>query len=59
MTIPNADLWQELDQIAEKHTITGQWIKGHSGNQDNERCDEMAEEQARHHVNVILVHSGR
>ena len=44
--VPNADLWQEIDRIAERHTITGQWVKGHSGHPDNERCNELAEEQA-------------
>jgi ribonuclease HI len=42
----NADLWQELDALADKHTIRGQWVKGHSGHPDNERCDELAEAQA-------------
>ncbi len=42
----NADLWQELDALAEKHTIRGQWVKGHSGHRDNERCDELAQAQA-------------
>lgn len=45
--VPNADLWQEIDQIAERHTMTGRWVKGHSGHPDNERCNELAEEQAR------------
>lgn len=42
----NADLWQELDALAEKHTIRGQWVKGHSGHLDNERCDKLAQAQA-------------
>jgi ribonuclease HI len=42
----NADLWQELDALAAKHTIRGQWVKGHSGHPDNERCDELADAQA-------------
>ena len=42
----NADLWQELDTLADKHKISVQWVKGHSGHQDNERCDELAQAQA-------------
>ena len=43
---PKCNLWQELDALADKHTIRGQWVKGHSGHPDNERCDELAEAQA-------------
>lgn len=42
----NADLWRELDALAEKHKIRGQWVKGHSGHLDNERCDRLAQAQA-------------
>jgi ribonuclease HI len=42
----NVDLWQELDALAEKHTIRGPWVRGHSGHPDNERCDQLAEAQA-------------
>ena len=46
----NADLWKELDTLADQHKITGKWVRGHSGHPDNERCDELAEAQARHFV---------
>lgn len=46
MPVLNADLWQQLDALAEKHTIRGQWVKGHSGHSDNEKCDKLAEAQA-------------
>lgn len=42
----NADLWQELDTLADIHTIRGEWVRGHSGHADNERCDELAEAEA-------------
>ena len=48
----NADLWKELDTLADKHKITCKWVKGHSGHPDNERCDELAEAQARHFVDA-------
>ena len=44
--LANADLWRDLDEQAEKHTICGQWVKGHSGHPDNERCDLLASVQA-------------
>jgi ribonuclease HI len=39
---PDVDLWQKLDRLAEKHIIRGQWVMGHSGHPDNERCNELA-----------------
>lgn len=42
----NADLWQQLDILADTHTIRGEWVPGHSGHADNERCDRLAEAEA-------------
>ncbi len=38
----NSDLWKELLELCEKHTVVFKWIKGHSGHPENERCDELA-----------------
>lgn len=38
----NRDLWERLDQAAQPHDITWQWVKGHAGHEENERCDELA-----------------
>ena len=38
----NADLWQRFLKIYRCHTVTFKWIKGHAGNQENERCDRLA-----------------
>ncbi|MEZ8144108.1 ribonuclease HI [Enterovibrio norvegicus FF-33] len=40
--VKNADLWQKLDLEAQRHTIDWQWVKGHTGHPENERCDELA-----------------
>lgn len=40
--VKNKDLWQRLDQAAEKHNIKWHWIKGHSGHEGNERADQLA-----------------
>ena len=40
--VKNADLWQAIDAAAAKHQITWQWVRGHSGHRENERCDELA-----------------
>ena len=40
--VKNDDLWQELDAIAQQHTIEWLWVKGHAGDPGNERADALA-----------------
>jgi ribonuclease HI len=40
--VANQDLWRELDTIVQRHQVTWEWIKGHSGDLGNERADELA-----------------
>ncbi len=40
--VKNVDLWKELDALASLHCITWHWVRGHSGNKNNERCDALA-----------------
>ena len=40
--VKNADLWQDLLDATERHDIDWHWVKGHSGDPDNERADELA-----------------
>ena len=40
--VKNEDLWQRLDLAIQLHTIDWRWVKGHSGNQGNERADALA-----------------
>ena len=40
--VKNVDLWKRLEAAAQGHEITWKWVKGHAGNQFNERCDELA-----------------
>jgi ribonuclease HI len=40
--VKNQDLWERLDQLATEHSLTWQWVKGHSGDPGNERVDELA-----------------
>ncbi len=40
--VKNIDLWQELDALLPLHEIRWVWVKGHNGNVDNERVDELA-----------------
>jgi ribonuclease HI len=38
----NYDLWKKLLELTEKHDVIFEWIKGHAGHDENERCDELA-----------------
>ncbi len=40
--VKNKDLWQRLDNACQTHTIKWQWVKGHSGHNENERADQLA-----------------
>jgi ribonuclease HI len=40
--VMNADLWQELDQLLQDHQLKVQWVRGHTGHPENERCDHLA-----------------
>ena len=40
--VKNEDLWRRLDLAIQMHTIDWRWVKGHSGNQGNERADALA-----------------
>ena len=40
--VKNDDLWRNLDSLTTEYVITWRWIRGHSGNQGNERADELA-----------------
>ncbi|RUO65069.1 ribonuclease HI [Pseudidiomarina planktonica] len=40
--VKNVDLWQQLDEQCQRHTIEWHWVKGHSGHPQNERCDVLA-----------------
>jgi ribonuclease HI len=40
--VKNSDLWQQLDDFSQRHTVNWHWVKGHSGHPDNERADALA-----------------
>ncbi len=42
----NADLWEKLLVLLEKHDVRFVWVKGHAGHPENERCDRLAVEQS-------------
>jgi ribonuclease HI len=40
--VKNADLWQRLHTAVERHEVEWLWVKGHAGNEGNERADALA-----------------
>ena len=42
----NADLWQQYLKVAAPHKIKFKWVRGHAGNVENERCDQLAVQSA-------------
>ena len=40
--VMNVELWQELDRLRAIHQIKAEWVRGHVGHAENERCDQLA-----------------
>ena len=40
--VKNIDLWKALDSARSAHEIDWRWVRGHSGDPDNERADALA-----------------
>lgn len=38
----NVDLWQRILTLCDTHKVTFEWVRGHSGHPENERCDQLA-----------------
>ena len=45
--VKNKDLWVAMDEAAQRHEIDWQWVKGHAGHPENERCDQLARDAIR------------
>lgn len=43
----NPELWEKLLKLCEKHQVEVNWVKGHAGHPENERCDRLAVAQAK------------
>lgn len=44
--VKNDDLWRSLDLLCKEHEVEWQWVKGHNGHPQNERCDKLARDAA-------------
>ncbi len=38
----NPDLWERLLELCKTHKVQFEWLRGHAGHDENERCDELA-----------------
>lgn len=41
-TVANPELWKELANLLQLHSVSFEWIKGHAGHHYNEECDKIA-----------------
>ncbi len=44
--VKNRDLWEELAALLQTHQVEFKWVRGHSGHEYNERCDQLARQAA-------------
>ena len=44
--VKNPDLWNEYLEVSAPHKITAIWVRGHDGHDENERCDDIARNEA-------------
>jgi ribonuclease HI len=44
--VKNQDLWQALEDACKRHEIEWIWVKGHAGDEGNEKADELARKGA-------------
>jgi ribonuclease HI len=42
----NIDLWEDLLELCSRHKVEFKWVRGHAGNLENERCDQLAKQNA-------------
>lgn len=49
----NADLWAQLLELCDNHTVAFSWVKGHAGQVENERCDKLAKKAALSEENLL------
>lgn len=40
--VKNQDLWRSLDEATQPHQIEWHWVRGHAGQRENERVDQLA-----------------
>ena len=54
--VKNRDLWERLHAADQRHRVDWRWVKGHSGDPDNERVDVLARDEAIKFRDLAPVH---
>jgi ribonuclease HI len=49
----NTDLWEQLLDLCDTHTVEFSWVRGHTGQPENERCDQLATQAALNKENQL------
>jgi ribonuclease HI len=49
----NPDLWEKMLELCSIHKVGFEWVRGHAGHIENERCDELATAAA-HGSNLLI-----
>lgn len=44
--VKNIELWQEMDELRSRLTMTANWVRGHEEHPENTRCDHLAVQAA-------------
>ncbi len=44
--VKNPLFWKEYVEVSKNHKIKANWVRGHAGHEENERCDEIARQEA-------------
>ncbi|MDZ7291164.1 MAG: ribonuclease HI [candidate division KSB1 bacterium] len=42
----NPDLWKKILELCDQHEVRFEWVHGHAGNPENERCDFLSVQAA-------------
>ena len=56
--VKNVELWKRLLEAKNKHQVTWNWVKGHDGHPENERCDSLATTAADQNTEMLLHDDG-
>ena len=56
--VKNVELWKRLLEAKNKHQVTWNWVKGHDGHPEKERCDSLATTAADQNTDMLLHDDG-
>ena len=54
--VMNRDLWERLETSAEGRNVSWQWVRGHNGNEFNERADRLAYAGSREAEKIVIAY---